>query len=84
MTTIMKEGKTYQITLMCLKGKKEPPLLSAIQVKKAIRQKEEIFLLTIKQEGQESIQEINSKASDLIKEFTDIFLDQMPKKLPPP
>jgi hypothetical protein len=55
------------------RGKKEPPMLSAMQVKRALRKGDQVMMVQLSELKLDSQMPANQKLADLLKEYEDVF-----------
>jgi hypothetical protein len=65
------------------RGKKEPPMLSAMQVKRALRKGDQVMMVQLSELKLDSQMPADQKLADLLKEYKDDFKLEVPRGLPP-
>jgi hypothetical protein len=55
------------------RGKKEPPMLSAMQVKRALRKGDQVMMVQLNELKWDSQMPADQKLADLLKEYEDVF-----------
>jgi hypothetical protein len=64
------------------RGKKEPPMLSAMQVKRALRKGDQVMMVQLSELKLDSQMPAEQKLADLLKEYEDVFKLELPRGLP--
>jgi hypothetical protein len=65
------------------RGKKEPPMLSAMQVKRALKRGNQVMMVQLSELKLDSQIPADKKLADLLKEYEDVFKLELPRGLPP-
>jgi hypothetical protein len=65
------------------RGKKEPPMLSTMQVKRALRKGDQVVMVQRSELKLDSQMPADQKLADLLKEYEDVFKLELPRGLPP-
>jgi hypothetical protein len=65
------------------RGKKEPPILFAMQVKRALRKGDQVMSVQLGELKLDSQMSADQKLADLLKEYEDVFKLELPRGLPP-
>jgi ribosomal protein L28 len=68
---------------LIFRGKKEPPMLSAMQVKRALRKGDHVMMVQLSELKLDSQIPADQKLADLLKEYEDVFKLELPRGLPP-
>jgi hypothetical protein len=64
------------------RGKKEPSMLSAMQVKRALRKGDQVMMVQLTELKLDSQMPADQKLADLLKEYEDVFKLELPRGLP--
>jgi hypothetical protein len=65
------------------RSKKEPPMLSAMQVKRALKRGDQVVMVQLSELKLDSQIPADKKLADLLKEYEDVFKLELPHGLPP-
>jgi hypothetical protein len=65
------------------RGRKEPPMLSAMQVKRALKRGDQAMMVQLSELKLDSRIPADKKLADLLKEYEDVFKQELPCGLPP-
>jgi hypothetical protein len=63
-------------------GKKEPPMLSVMQVKRALRKGDQVMMVQLSKLELDFQMPADQKLADLLKEYEDVFKLELPRGLP--
>jgi hypothetical protein len=64
------------------RDKKEPPMLSAMQVKRALKRGDQVMVVQLSELKLDSQTPADKKLADLLKEYEDVFKLELPRGLP--
>jgi hypothetical protein len=65
------------------RGKKEPPMLSAMQVKQTLKRGDQVMMVQLNELKLDSQIPADKNLADLLKEYEDVFKLELPHGLPP-
>jgi hypothetical protein len=68
---------------MSSRGKKEPPMLSAMQVKRALKRGDQVMMVQLSELKLDSQIPADKKLADFMKEYEDVFKLELPRGLCP-
>jgi hypothetical protein len=81
--TLLSSTRTMLRHKLTSRGKKEPPMLSAMQVKRALRKGDQVMMVQLSELKLDSQMPADQKLADLLKEYEDVFKLELPRGLPP-
>jgi hypothetical protein len=64
------------------RGKKEPPMLSAMQVKQTLRKGDQVMMVQLSELKFDSRMLADQKLADVLKKYEDVFKLELPRGLP--
>ncbi|KAL0363844.1 UNVERIFIED_CONTAM: hypothetical protein Sangu_0482000 [Sesamum angustifolium] len=76
-------GVDFMLLAHAMISGEEIQFMSAMQVKTGLRHGEQTYLAALIEMKVDTIQEVLDEVVELLQEFKDVFLPELPKKLPP-